>query len=142
MLELRPEMATLTCGSVNFGDEIFENSFPIMRDMLKKMNEFGVRPELEIFDKGHLANARRLAEERLLSFPQHVDFVLGRSGRLGSDGCESMRPRRRSAGGLYLVGCRNRQKTAPDVAGGDRDGRPRPRRIRGQSALQPGPSGA
>jgi 3-keto-5-aminohexanoate cleavage enzyme len=82
VLELRPEMATLTCGSVNFGDEIFENSFPIMRDILKRMNQYGVRPELEIFDKGHLANARRLARERLLSFPQHVDFVLGVPGGL------------------------------------------------------------
>ncbi len=82
VLELRPEMATLTCGSVNFGDDIFENSFPIMRALLKKMNEFGVRPELEIFDKGHLANARRLAKERLLLFPQHVDFVLGVPGGL------------------------------------------------------------
>ncbi|HEV3090332.1 MAG TPA: 3-keto-5-aminohexanoate cleavage protein [Candidatus Cybelea sp.] len=82
VLELRPEMATLTCGSVNFGDEIFENSFPIMRELLKKMNQYGVRPELEIFDKGHLANARRLARERLLSFPQHVDFVLGVPGGL------------------------------------------------------------
>jgi 3-keto-5-aminohexanoate cleavage enzyme len=80
VLELRPEMATLTCGSVNFGDDIFENSFPIMRGILKKMNEYGVRPELEIFDKGHLANARKLARERLLSFPQHVDFVLGVPG--------------------------------------------------------------
>lgn len=82
VLELRPEMATLTCGSVNFGDDIFENSFPIMRGILRKMNEFGVRPELEIFDKGHIANARRLARERLLSFPQHVDLVLGVPGGL------------------------------------------------------------
>jgi 3-keto-5-aminohexanoate cleavage enzyme len=82
VLVLRPEMATLTCGTVNFGDDVFENSFPIMRGILKKMHEFGVRPELEIFDKGHLANARRLARERLLSFPQHVDFVLGVPGGL------------------------------------------------------------
>src|SRR5580658_5789000 len=82
VLQLRPEMATLTCGSVNFGDDIFENSFPIMRGILKKMNEFGVRPELEIFDKGHIANARRLAREGLLSFPQHVDLVLGVPGGL------------------------------------------------------------
>ncbi len=82
VLELHPEMATLTCGSVNFGDAIFENSFPIMRGILKKMNEFGVRPELEIFDKGHIANARRLARERLLSLPQHVDLVLGVPGGL------------------------------------------------------------
>jgi len=82
VLELRPEMATLTCGTVNFGDDVFENSFPIMRGILKKMHEFGVKPELEIFDKGHLANARRLEKEGLLSFPQHVDFVLGVPGGL------------------------------------------------------------
>ena len=82
VLDLRPEMATLTCGSVNFGDEIFENSFPIMRAILKKMNELQVRPELEIFDKGHLSNARKLEREQLLKFPQHVDFVLGVPGGL------------------------------------------------------------
>jgi 3-keto-5-aminohexanoate cleavage enzyme len=82
VLDLLPEMATLTCGSVNFGDEIFENSFPIMRAILKKMNELGIRPELEIFDKGHLSNARRLEREELLTFPQHVDFVLGVPGGL------------------------------------------------------------
>lgn len=82
VLQLRPEMATLTCGTVNFGDDVFENSFPIMRGILAKMHEFGVRPELEIFDKGHLANAKRLEKEGLLSFPQHVDFVLGVPGGL------------------------------------------------------------
>jgi 3-keto-5-aminohexanoate cleavage enzyme len=82
VLELRPEMATLTCGSVNFGDDIFENSFPIMRGILKKMNQFGVRPELEIFDKGHIANARKLVRERLLTLPQHCDLVLGVPGGL------------------------------------------------------------
>jgi 3-keto-5-aminohexanoate cleavage enzyme len=82
VLELRPEMATLTCGSVNFGDDIFENSFPIMRGIVQKMHEYGVRPELEIFDKGHIANARRLAKEGLLTFPQHADFVLGVPGGL------------------------------------------------------------
>jgi 3-keto-5-aminohexanoate cleavage enzyme len=82
VLQLRPEMATLTCGTVNFGDDVFENSFPIMRGILTKMLEFGVRPELEIFDKGHLSNARRLEKEGLLTFPQHVDFVLGVPGGL------------------------------------------------------------
>lgn len=82
VLQLRPEMATLTCGSVNFGDDIFENSFPIMRTIAGAMKEFGVKPELEIFDKGHLANARRLAAEGVLTLPQHVDFVLGVPGAL------------------------------------------------------------
>jgi 3-keto-5-aminohexanoate cleavage enzyme len=81
-LALRPEMATLTCGTVNFGDGVFENSFPIMRGILERMNAFGVKPELEIFDAGHLSNAKRLAAEGLLTFPQHVDFVLGVPGGL------------------------------------------------------------
>ena len=82
VLQLRPEMATLTCGTVNFGDDVFENSFPVMRGILRKMHEFGVKPELEIFDKGHLSNAKRLEKEGLLTFPQHVDFVLGVPGAL------------------------------------------------------------
>ncbi len=81
-LELRPEMATLTCGSVNFGDEIFENSFPVMRGILAAMSRYGVVPELEIFDLGHLANARLLAKSGALTLPQHVDFVLGVPGGL------------------------------------------------------------
>jgi 3-keto-5-aminohexanoate cleavage enzyme len=81
-LELRPEMATLTCGTVNFGDEVFENSFPLMRALLRRMDAFGVVPELEIFDLGHLSNARRLAREGLLRLPAHVDLVLGVPGGL------------------------------------------------------------
>ncbi len=81
-LAVRPDMATLTCGTVNFGDDVFENSFPIMRGILAEMRRFDVRPELEIFDAGHLANAKRLVAEGVLAFPQHVDFVLGVPGAL------------------------------------------------------------
>jgi 3-keto-5-aminohexanoate cleavage enzyme len=79
---LRPEMATLTCGTVNFGDDVFENSFPIMRGLLREMQRYGVVAELEIFDAGHLVNAKRLEREGLLKFPAHVDFVLGVPGGL------------------------------------------------------------
>jgi 3-keto-5-aminohexanoate cleavage enzyme len=81
-LALRPEMATLTCGSVNFGDDIFENSFPIMRGIAAKIAEHGVVPELEVFDLGHLSNAKRLAAEGAIRLPAHVDFVLGVPGGL------------------------------------------------------------
>jgi 3-keto-5-aminohexanoate cleavage enzyme len=81
-LELKPEMATLTCGTVNFGEDVFENSFPIMRGIAAAMQRYGVTPELEIFDAGHLSNAKRLAAEGVLHFPQHVDFVLGVPGAL------------------------------------------------------------
>ena len=83
-LELRPEMATLTCGTVNFGDDVFENPFPVIRGILARMREFDVVPELEIFDLGHLDNARRLEREGLLTFPRHVDIVLGVPG--GAEG--------------------------------------------------------
>jgi 3-keto-5-aminohexanoate cleavage enzyme len=81
-LALRPEMATLTCGTVNFGDDVFENSFPIMRGILAAMQTYGVVPELEIFDLGHLSNAKALEKSGHLTFPQHVDFVLGVPGAL------------------------------------------------------------
>lgn len=81
-LRLRPEMATLTCGTVNFGDDVFVNDLPLMRDILAQMHEHGVRPELEIFDAGHLTNAKRLADQGVLALPQHVDFVLGVPGAL------------------------------------------------------------
>jgi 3-keto-5-aminohexanoate cleavage enzyme len=81
-LALRPEMATLTCGTVNFGDDVFENSFPIMRGIAAKLDEYGVTPELEIFDLGHLSNAKRLAAEGAIRLPAHVDFVLGVPGAL------------------------------------------------------------
>jgi 3-keto-5-aminohexanoate cleavage enzyme len=81
-LALRPEMATLTCGTVNFGEDIFENSFPIMRGIAAQLDRYGVTPELEIFDLGHLSNAKRLAEEGAIRLPAHVDFVLGVPGAL------------------------------------------------------------
>jgi 3-keto-5-aminohexanoate cleavage enzyme len=81
-LALRPEMATLTCGSVNFGDDVFENSFPIMRGILAEMQRYGVMPELEIFDRGHLSNVLLLVKQGHLTLPQHVDFVLGVPGGL------------------------------------------------------------
>lgn len=81
-LRLRPDMGTLSCGTVNFGDDVFENSFPIMRGILAELERYGVKPELEIFDAGHLANAKRLEREGLLAWPQHCDFVLGVPGAL------------------------------------------------------------
>ncbi len=84
-LRLRPDMATLTCGTINFGDDVFENSFPIMRGILAEFERYEVTPELEVFDAGHLSNAKRLAAEGLLSFPHHVDFVLGVPGGLDAN---------------------------------------------------------
>lgn len=81
-LALAPEMATLTCGTVNFGDAVFENSGPVMRRIAQEMQRYGVRPEFEIFDAGMVENARRLARAGLVQPPFHFDFVLGVPGGL------------------------------------------------------------
>ena len=79
-LDLRPEMATLTLGTCNFGDDIFENSLPTIRRILARIRELGITEELEIFDDGMLATAARLFADGRLAAPAHFDFVLGVPG--------------------------------------------------------------
>jgi len=82
-LALMPEMATLDCGTVNFGNEIFVNDLPMMRKFAKKMQENGVLPELEVFDVGHIHNAILLKKESLLG-RMHFDLVLGVQGAINA----------------------------------------------------------
>jgi len=79
-LALRPDMATLTLGTCNFGEEIFQNSLPTIRTILARIRKFGVVPELEIFDDGMLSTADFLFAKGLLAPPAHFDFVLGVPG--------------------------------------------------------------
>ncbi|MCP3164349.1 3-keto-5-aminohexanoate cleavage enzyme [Myxococcus qinghaiensis] len=78
----RPDMATLTTGTVNFGEEVFWNPRPLVRDIAKRIRALGLRPELECFDVGMLDEARYLAKEGLVDLPAHFDFVLGVPGTL------------------------------------------------------------
>jgi 3-keto-5-aminohexanoate cleavage enzyme len=77
-------MATLNCGSMNFGDEIFENPFPLMREMARRIGARGIVPELEIYDAGMIDNAMLLVNEGLLTMPAQFDFVLGVRGGLSA----------------------------------------------------------
>ena len=79
-LVLKPDMATLTLGTCNFGDDVFENSLPTIRAILERIRRFGITPELEIFDDGMLATADALFAKGLLTPPAHFDFVLGVPG--------------------------------------------------------------
>jgi 3-keto-5-aminohexanoate cleavage enzyme len=79
-LDLRPEMATLTLGTCNFGEDVFENSLPTIRTILERIRRYGIVPELEIFDDAMLATADMLFARGLLSAPAHFDFVLGVPG--------------------------------------------------------------
>ncbi|NOK06903.1 MULTISPECIES: 3-keto-5-aminohexanoate cleavage protein [Myxococcus] len=80
--EDRPDMATLTTGTVNFGEEVFWNPRPLVRDIARRIKAIGLRPELECFDVGMIDEARYLAKEGLVDLPAHFDFVLGVPGTL------------------------------------------------------------
>lgn len=76
------EMATLSAGSVNFGRELFVNTFEIMEEFAKAMKQQGIKPEIECFDAGHVENALVLIRKGLIDLPAHFDFVLGVPGGL------------------------------------------------------------
>jgi len=79
--ELNPEMATLDCGTLNFGgDEIFENTENTIKYFGEKMIERDIKPELEVFDKSMIDMALRLHKKGFIKSPMHFDFVMGVNG--------------------------------------------------------------
>jgi 3-keto-5-aminohexanoate cleavage enzyme len=77
---IRPEMASLTTGSMNFPDQVYANSFDTVERLARVMLEAGTKPEMEIFEAGMIDNAVRLAAAGLAQAPLHFDFVLGSRG--------------------------------------------------------------
>jgi 3-oxoadipate:acetyl-CoA acetyltransferase len=77
MLYLRPDMASLATGSVNFPTQIYENPPKLVEDLSRTMSEYNIKPEIEVFDVAMLYNARNLADHGLLRRPCHVQFVMG-----------------------------------------------------------------
>ena len=76
-----PEMATLDCGTCNFGDEIFDNTMPTMRAFGKRMMERGIKPEYECFEMGHLDTILNMAKKgQVPGAPMQFNFVLGVPG--------------------------------------------------------------
>ena len=76
-----PEMATLDCGTCNFGDEIFDNTMPTMRAFGKRMMERGIKPEYECFEMGHLDTIINMARKgQAPGAPMQFNFVLGVPG--------------------------------------------------------------
>jgi uncharacterized protein (DUF849 family) len=77
MLHHRPDMASLATGSVNFPSSIYENPPDFVEFLASKMQEFNVKPEIEVFDVAMLYNAANLVKKGLLAAPVHLQFVLG-----------------------------------------------------------------
>lgn len=79
---LKPDMATLSAGSVNFGSGLFVNTMENIKTFAQAIADNGVKPEIEVFDSGMVQNALTLVREDLLSLPLHFDFVLGVPGAM------------------------------------------------------------
>jgi uncharacterized protein (DUF849 family) len=77
---LRPEICTLDCGSMNFaagGDYVMVNTPEMLRAMARRVQELGVRPELEVFDTGHLVMVKDLIAEGLIDDPVLIQLCTG-----------------------------------------------------------------
>jgi 3-keto-5-aminohexanoate cleavage enzyme len=84
-LYLRPEMASLSTGSVNFPTIVYENAPALVWDLASKMKENDIRPEIEIFDLSHIHAAKRLIDEGLMNSRPHVQFVMGVKNAMPAD---------------------------------------------------------
>ena len=84
-LRLKPEMASLSMGTMNFGKDIFENSESTIKKILAEIVKHKIIPELEIFDYGMLDTAKRFLEKEILPSQFHINFVLGVHGGMGGD---------------------------------------------------------
>jgi 3-keto-5-aminohexanoate cleavage enzyme len=82
VLDAAPDSCSLTCGTVNFGDDVFLNPWPFMVELYQRAREARIVPEFELFDLGHVAALGRLLREQGLPWGGrvHVDFVLGVPG--------------------------------------------------------------
>jgi uncharacterized protein (DUF849 family) len=87
VLDAQPDACSLTCGTVNFGDDVFANPWGFITDLYQVTQERGVVPEFEIFDLGHIATLHRLLREYGPPAGGHVhcDLVMGVPGGMPGD---------------------------------------------------------
>jgi 3-keto-5-aminohexanoate cleavage enzyme len=83
-LDLKPEMATLSMGTMNFGAGIYENSEKTITTIANRIQEHGIMPELEIFDYGMLESVDRFLAGNIIPERYHIDFVLGIPGGMAA----------------------------------------------------------
>ena len=83
---LNPEMATLDCGTCNFGgDDIFVNTENTIKEFAEKMASLNIKPEIEVFDKGMIDMALRLNKKGYIKAPMHFNFVMGVNGGISAE---------------------------------------------------------
>ena len=77
IVKLKPELCSLDIGSMNFGPRVFANAVPHVEEMARRIQEAGVKPELEVFDMGHIAIGHHLLEKGLVERPPIFQLCLG-----------------------------------------------------------------
>jgi uncharacterized protein (DUF849 family) len=87
VLEAQPDSCSLTCGTVNFGDDVFSNPWPFIVDLFRGTQELQIVPEFEIFDLGQVQTLHRLLDREGLPYggKVHCDFVLGVPGGMAGN---------------------------------------------------------
>ena len=137
MLHLKPDMASLATGSVNFPASVYENPSDFVEGLAKTMLENGIKPEVEVFDLAMLYNAASLVKKGLLKSPPHVQFVLGIPNATPARRSSTSCGRRSPTCCPRDLGC-SRHRALPmggeSVVPGDR--RPLPDGSRGQHAVR------
>jgi uncharacterized protein (DUF849 family) len=81
----RPDMASLSTGSVNFPTIVYENHATLVVDLAARMKAHEIAPEIEIFDLSHIHGARRLIDAGLMGPSPHVQFVMGVQNAMPAD---------------------------------------------------------
>lgn len=76
-VRLRPEMCSLDVGTMNFGEQVFMNTPAHLREMADRIRAAGVKPEIEVFEAGHVRLACRMIEQGHIAAPPHFQFCLG-----------------------------------------------------------------
>lgn len=99
LVELRPQMASLNPCSMTFGDAVFLNPPDGVRRLAARMMELGVKPELEVYDSGHVDFALQLLKEGLLSEPLQFSIVMGVRGGMSATLENLLNTSRRLPGG-------------------------------------------
>ena len=133
--ELLPEICTLDCGSMNFaagGDYVMTNTPATLRAMARGVQALGVRPELEVFDTGHLVMVKELIGDGLIDDPVMIQLCTGIPYGAPSDIPTLMAMVNQLPVGCDLLGLLDRAPAAAVRRDGGAGGRQRPRRARGQ----------
>lgn len=85
MLDLRPDMASLSVGSNNFPTRVYENPPDLVEWLASRMLEYGVKPEIEAFDLSHILQAAAMRDRGLLTGTPYVQFVMGVRNAMPAD---------------------------------------------------------